>query len=81
MFAETASVPLSDPEAGDTLNQAPLVTLAFQFSVPPPELETVTDWFAGFAAPAVALNVSEVGFNPMAGGAGADEIVSDTPMV
>ena len=43
MFAEAVNVPELDPEGGDTLNQVPLVTLAFQFSVPPPELETLTD--------------------------------------
>ena len=53
-------MPAPVPDAGKTLSQAPLVTVAVQFRVSPPETEMGTVWLAGFA-PAMVMNRSEGG--------------------
>src|SRR4051812_30568946 len=70
MFGVTVIVPLPVPPAGERLSHEAL-SLALQFSVPPPELLTPSVLAAGLTAPTVPRNERLVGLTESAGGVGA----------
>src|SRR5450756_2089220 len=78
MFAETVSVPLFVPEAGETPSQFPpevVLDVAVQFSVPPPLFDTLTVLLAGLAPPAVAAKLSATESSKMVGDPGAAGLI------
>ena len=70
MFTKTVNVPLFVPDVGDIPSQAPLVIVAVQFSVPPPELEILTVWLGETAPPTCPKNARVAGLSAIIGGCG-----------
>ena len=58
-------VPLFVPEASALIQ--PELSVDDQETVPPPVLETVMYWVAGFVPPCIAVKERPVGFTPMTG--------------
>jgi hypothetical protein len=69
MSTDTVVVEGAVPDVGLTLSHVAL-SLAVQFSVPPPVLVMFKDWFAGLAPPA-AVKLKLVGLTPIVGEAAA----------
>jgi len=70
------NAPLLEPDAGLTVSHEAL-SLALQFRVPEPVLDTVMVWLAGLAPPWMAEKESAFGVKSMTG-TGAAVTVNDT---
>ena len=80
MFTLAVTVPLLVPEAGLRVNHAAL-SEAVQDKVPPPELEMLMGFAAGFVPPTEPVNVRLLGLKPMVAPAVVAVIVNVTGRV